>query len=424
MSAAIEYCRICGNADLQPVIDLGMQALTGVFPRTLSQEVPTERLELVRCVGGPDACGLVQLRHSCDPALMFGANYGYRSGLNASMVRHLGGLATDVTSRVSRSPGDLSLDIGSNDGTLLRALAAPGVSLVGMDPSAEKFGQFYPPEANAICDLFSSARFRREFGNKKAKTVTSIAMFYDLESPSQFMQEVADVLADDGVWVFEQSYLPTMIRKDSYDTICHEHLEYYALSQIQFMADRAGLAILDVSFNDSNGGSFRVTAGHVRSRALHGGPAQEILQRELADGYSRADVYDRFRERVGQRRNELLAFLHSAKRAGQKVYGYGASTKGNVVLQYCGLTAEDLPVIADVNPDKFGSFTPKSLIPIVAEEEARKDRPDVFLVLPWHFREFIVAKEQRFLNEGGHLAFPLPVVEVVSGASQYESGSR
>jgi NDP-4-keto-2,6-dideoxyhexose 3-C-methyltransferase len=420
MSIAIERCRICGNPELEPVIDLGEQALTGIFPRSAAQAVPIEKLELVKCGGKPDACGLVQLRHSCDPALMYGSNYGYRSGLNPSMVQHLSELARDATARLPLSPGDLVLDIGSNDGTLLRKLAAPGVALIGMDPSADKFRQFYPAEAAAICDLFSAGRFQREYGSRKAKIITSIAMFYDLESPLQFMREVAEVLADDGIWVFEQSYLPAMIDTDSFDTICHEHLEYYALAQIQFVADRSGLRILDVSFNKTNGGSFRVTAAHAHGNSGDGDRARAVLQREESEGYKEAAVYSRFRDRVRRHRDEIPGYLREARRQGQKVFGYGASTKGNVVLQYCGITTEELPLIAEVNPDKFGCFTPKSLIPIVSEEEARAARPDAFFVLPWHFREFIVAKEHNFLTQGGRLIFPLPVLEAVNGKLNVE----
>jgi NDP-4-keto-2,6-dideoxyhexose 3-C-methyltransferase len=415
MSKAIERCRVCGNAELEPVIDLGMQALTGVFPRSIDQKVPVEPLDLVRCAGSPGACGLVQLRHSCDPAQMYGENYGYRSGLNPSMIQHLANVAQDAKRRVQLSPGDLALDIGSNDGTLLRALGAPGITLTGMDPTADKFREFYPPNVNVIPEVFSSASFRKNHGGRKAKIVTSIAMFYDLESPMRFMEEVAGILADDGVWVFEQSYLPSMLESTSYDTICHEHLEYYALTQIDFMAQRAGLAILDVSLNDANGGSFRVTAGHARHRPMSDtNTAETLLNDERVKGYDRTEVFEGFRSRVAQRKEELTSALRNIKRDGRHILGYGASTKGNVILQYCGITTEDLPAICEVNPDKFGCFTPKSLIPIIPEPQAGTPEPDVFLVLPWHFRKFVIDKEQRFLKRGGQLLFPLPTVNSVT----------
>jgi len=421
MSTPISRCRICGNTELRSVIDLGVQALTGVFPRTVSEPVPVEPLELVRCATSSGGCGLVQLRHSCDPGLMYGAGYGYRSGLNASMVRHLHGLAGEVTSRVTLSAGDLILDIGSNDGTLLRAMATPGVTLTGMDPSAGKFLEFYPLGSSVTCDKFSSAGFRKEYGDRKARIVTSIAMFYDLESPMQFMENVAEILADDGVWMFEQSYLPSMIENNSYDTICHEHLEYYCLTQIRYMAARTGLDIVDVTFNDCNGGSFRVTARHAGSRADSPDAVEAVLRSEAASGYDRSEVYARFRDRVLASRAELIRYLKDMKRAGRKVLGYGASTKGNVTLQYCGITPRELPAIAEVNPDKFGSFTPGTLIPIIPEKEARAERPDAFLVLPWHFRDFIIQKEQEFLRSGGQLVFPLPSLRAETMESRSEA---
>jgi NDP-4-keto-2,6-dideoxyhexose 3-C-methyltransferase len=417
MSTAIAKCRICGNSHLEQVIDLGSQALTGVFPRTVDQQVPAGPLELVRC-SGDRACGLVQLRHSCDPDLMYGENYGYRSGLNTSMVKHLGDAARYITGIAQPTAGDLVLDIGSNDGTLLRALAAPQLVLTGMDPSADKFGRYYSPEVHRVADFFSADRFRREFGSRKAKIVTSIAMFYDLESPLQFAREVMEILADDGFWMFEQSYLPTMVENDSYDTICHEHLEYYALTQIQFIADHVGLRIADVQFNDANGGSFRVVVTPAGNHAASSSAAAGILKNESDAGYGQPDVYRRFRDRILGRKSELKTFLKRARDAGELVCGYGASTKGNVILQFSELTPAELPFIAEVNPDKFGCFTPQTLIPIISEEEAKAKHPHSFLVLPWHFRRFIVEKEEEFIKAGGHLIFPLPALEVVTAGQE------
>jgi NDP-4-keto-2,6-dideoxyhexose 3-C-methyltransferase len=333
------------------------------------------------------------------------------------MVRHLAGVADKVTSIVPIGPGDLVLDVGSNDGTLLRAFVAPMVTLVGMDPTAAKFRQYYPPEADVICERFSAERFRRDFGARKATVVTSIAMFYDLEAPMRFMEEIAEVLADDGIWVFEQSYLPTMVENTSYDTICHEHLEYYGLSQIQFMAERTGFNLLDVAFNDANGGSFLVTAGRGRRSSRNGDAIARILRKEAAQGYGSLGVYERFRDRMVMRRDELRHYLADARRRGERIFGYGASTKGNVILQYSDITTAEVPMIAELNPYKFGRFTPGTNIPIVSEDAAKARRPDAFLVLPWHFRDFIIAKEQEILGRGGTLVFPLPALDRVAAAS-------
>ena len=422
MYTAISQCRICGNPELDSLLDLGVQALTGVFPASGDTPVPESPLELVKCrETDPEACGLVQLRHSFQAGEMYGMNYGYRSGLNRSMVDHLQEKARKIKNIVSLSRGDLVLDIGSNDSTLLRAMDEPGLRLVGMDPSGVKFLEHYPPHIQLIPDFFSAGRFRKEFGRQSAKVVTSIAMFYDLDAPLEFVRQVHEVLADDGVWVFEQSYLPAMLANTSYDTVCHEHLEYYALKQIRWMLERTGFTMLDVEFNSVNGGSFSVTAAkttapHTRNEAA----VQQCLRDEEALGLAGREIYDQFHDRVFEHRNELLRFLRDARADGERIFGYGASTKGNVILQFCGITAEELPCVAEVNPDKFGACTPGSRIPIVAEADARAMSPSGFLVLPWHFRDNIVAREGRFLAGGGRLIFPLPRIEVISeeGASR------
>jgi NDP-4-keto-2,6-dideoxyhexose 3-C-methyltransferase len=412
----ISQCRICGNEELDAVLDLGVQALTGIFPKNREAETPRCPLELVKCHddGSGQTCGLVQLRHSCQPDAMYGMNYGYRSGLNQSMVDHLQRKANKIKSAIPLTPGDLILDIGSNDGTLLRAMDGPGLRLVGMDPVGIKFRQYYPPNAQLIPDFFSGARFRKEFGRQSAKVVTSIAMFYDLESPLEFMRQVYEVLSEDGIWVFEQSYLPAMLASVSYDTICHEHVEYYALKQILWMLKRVGFRALDAELNDVNGGSFSITAAK-KSAGYEGNEAaiQNLIREENRIELSGTDIYRKFRERVYRHRAELRQFLGKARHEGKRIFGYGASTKGNVLLQFCGITAEGLPCIAEVNNDKFGAFTPGTRIPIISEEEARSMNPSGFMVLPWHFRDNIIARERNFLAAGGKLIFPLPNIEVV-----------
>ena len=259
MYKKVEKCRICGNTHLEQVLDLGEQMLTGVFPREKGEKVTTGPLRLVKCTGTNDACGLLQLEHSYDLGEMYGENYGYRSGLNASMVAHLHNKVKRILGMVNLQAGDLVIDIGSNDSTTLQAYPANGAVLVGVDPTGVKFKTYYPQHIQLIPDFFSAELVQARFPNKKAKVVTSFSMFYDLEDPLGFMRQVHDVLAEDGIWVFEQSYMPTMLATNSYDTVCHEHLEFYALRQIQWMAERVGFRIKDVEFNDVNGGSFSVT---------------------------------------------------------------------------------------------------------------------------------------------------------------------
>ena len=267
---------------------------------------------------------------------------------------------------------------------------------------------------SSIPDYFSAARFQQEFGGRRARVVTSIAMFYDLEAPLQFMQDIHDVLADDGIWLFEQSYLREMLRTNSYDTVCHEHLEYYALKQILWMTQRVGFKVLDVGLNNINGGSFSVIVAKNDSAHDENTPVvKQLIEEEARYGLDSLAVYRGFSDRAFRNREELSGLLHSLTSQGQRVLGYGASTKGNVVLQFCGITPKLIPAIAEVNSDKFGCYTPQTLIPIISEAEAHASNPDVFMVLPWHFRDNIIGREQKFLQSGGELLFPLPAIELM-----------
>jgi hypothetical protein len=402
-------CRICGSTDLRTVIDLGEQALTGVFPRARGAKVTIGPLELVKCFGD-GACGLVQLRHTYEPAEMYGDNYGYRSGLNRSMVEHLGAKVASLLAHTPVGAGDVVLDIGSNDGTTL-GFYPEGATLIGIDPTAAKFAKYYKPHIKVVSDFFSADAFYRASGGKRATIVTSISMFYDLERPLDFACQVHEVLADDGVWHFEQSYLPSMLAATSYDTICHEHIEYYALAQIVFVAERAGFRIVDVAENDVNGGSFAVTAA--KGKGEHAGIVQQMLAKERAAGLDTMALYTSFEEAVRRHKTELRELLEWEKRDGKRIFGYGASTKGNVMLQYCGIREDLVAYIAEVNEDKFGCFTPGTEIPIVSEKEALERRPDLILVLPWHFRANILKRAAPIFATGARLLFPLPKIEIV-----------
>lgn len=405
----IERCRICGNARLERLLDLGEQALTGVFPKRRDEHVGAGPLRLVKC-HGDGACGLVQLEHSYSSEQMYGDNYGYRSGLNASMVRHLHGKVARILSRVTLRDGAIVLDIGSNDGTTLAAYAGKNVQRIGIDPTAAKFRHYYQPDIQVVCELFSEQAFRSVAGDCRASVVTSFAMFYDLEDPLAFMREIHRCLADDGVWVFEQSYLPLMIERNAYDTVCHEHIEYYSLAHVAWMAKEAGFKIVEVELNDINGGSFSVMVAKTGSSHAEAPEVQQLLERERAAGYHELPVYEAFARRVAAHRDQLRAFVAEAKAAGKTVAALGASTKGNVILQYCGFGADDIVAIGEVNEEKFGAFTPGTLIPIRREAEVVAEEHDYLIVLPWHFRETFAKKQ---LPGKSRLVFPLPELEVV-----------
>jgi hypothetical protein len=401
---------VSASDNLVSVLNLGQQELTGVFPKTSQDEVTRGPLELVWC---PDS-GLLQLRHTYDSSEMYGDNYGYRSGLNQSMVDHLSSKVAYLERLVGLKAGETVLDIGSNDCTLLKAYGVQGIDRVGIDPTGKKFAQYYPDDVKLVPDFFSAEAYAST-GAKPAKIITSIAMFYDLEDPIAFARQIEMSLASDGIWHFEQSYMPSMLRLNSYDTICHEHLEYYSLGVVKTILDAAGMKVVDVIMNNVNGGSFAVTATKKGNSAIRQNDAviDWLLEQEDRMGLNTPKPYRDFEERVFRHREDLIRLIKALRADGKTVLGYGASTKGNVVLQFCGFGPDDIPAIADVNPEKFGRVTPGTHIPIISEADANKMNPDYYLVLPWHFKEGILRREREYLNSGGKFIFPFPEIEII-----------
>lgn len=410
-STPISRCKICGGESLCEVFSLGDLASCGVFPSKEQPDPPKAPLTLVQC----EACGLVQLGHNFDADDLFRHSYGYRSGINESMVRHLRDIASIVMQRVKLEPGDIILDIGSNDGTSLsfyRDLSE--VRRIGIDPTIPNFKRYYEPGIETLGDFFTVANFRKLAGDAKAKAVTSISMLYDLPDPNAFAGDVASILAPDGLWVFEQSYLPLMVERGSFDTICHEHLEYYGMHQINTLLERHKLRAFDVRVNDVNGGSFQVWACHEAGPYLANAAAVDLLLRkERLEGYLTVRPLQSLRDATETARMQTLEFLEECAARGKVVHGYGASTKGNTLLQYFGITPHLLPVIADRNVDKYGARTPATIIPIISEEESRAAGPDYYFVLPWHFRDAFLVREKAFIERGGKFVFPLPAFEII-----------
>jgi hypothetical protein len=409
MYTEISRCRISGSPNLITVLSLGEQYLTGVFPKSPLEQITKGPLDLVWC---PDS-GLLQMKQSYSLDEMYGDNYGYRSGLNSSMVRHLQQKIRTLEHMVNPAVEDLVIDIGSNDATSLRAYTGK-FRKVGIDPTGHKFKEYYPDDITLIPEFFSAASFKANFPNDKAKIITAIAMFYDLESPMTFLNDIEAVLANEGVWHFEQSYMPSMLRTNSYDTICHEHLEFYSFKVVKNMLESCGLRVIDVQMNAINGGSFAVTACKKNASYKSNLPIINWMVRQENDmGLDTPKPYRDFEERVFRHRKNLTELIEALESDGKKIIGYGASTKGNVLLQFCGLTSKHISCIAEVNEEKFGSFTPGTIIPIISEKEARAMKPDYFLVLPWHFKNGIVEREKEFMADGGKLIFPLPEIEIM-----------
>lgn len=409
MLKEINHCRNCQSTNLTEVLSLGEQVLTGVFPKSKDEKITKGPLDLVWCQN----CGLLQMKQSYSLDEMYGENYGYRSGLNKSMVQHLSLKIAFLEKLANPEEDDLVIDIGSNDATSLKAYKSK-CKKVGIDPTGVKFKKYYTDDITLIPDFFSAKVFKEKFGEQKAKIITSIAMFYDLEEPQSFVRDIESVLADNGIWHFEQSYMPSMLRTNAYDTVCHEHLEFYSFKVVKEMLENNGLKVIDVQMNAINGGSFAVTACKKDADYKENTPIINwMLQQEDDLGLCTPKPYRDFEERVFKHRKNLKELIEALTRDGKKVFGYGASTKGNVLLQFCGLTEKEIPYIAEVNEDKFGSYTPGTLIPIISEEEAKNMNPDYFLVLPWHFKHNILEREKEYIENGGKFIFPMPEIEIV-----------
>ena len=405
----IETCRVSKENDLVSFLNLGNQKLTGVFPRP-EEDIDRGPLELV----WSPSSNLVQLKHTFEPTEMYGDNYGYRSGLNGSMVQHLVNKAHYLEELADLQPGDVVVDIGSNDCTTLKAFS-PHLKRIGIDPTIKKFVEYYPEEIPYVADFFSEEAYRSVEKDKNAKLVMSISCFYDLDDPVSFVKDIRSVLADDGVWHFEQAYLPSTLRSLSYDTACHEHIEYYSMLSVKNILDRAGMKIVDVTLNDINGGSFAVTACKDTNTSIkvNHSVIDWLIEEEYVMGLNTVKPYFDFAQRTYEHRNSLINLVKSIREDGKTIYGYGASTKGNVLLQWCGFTADDITAIGEVNEDKFGCVTPGTNIPIIAEQEVKDANPDYMIVLPWHFKNGIIQREKEYMKNGGKFIFPLPYIQII-----------
>lgn len=407
----IEKCRVCGNKNFDTVLDLGNQYLSGIFPKKIDKDMYRGPLTLVKCNEESGGCGHVQLEHTFDLPTMYGDEYGYRSGLNSSMVKHLQGKYEKINNFLDLKKRDLVIDIAGNDGTFL-GFFSEELKLVSIDPTSKKFSKYFKPHVEFIADFFSENTYRKFFGEEKAKLVTSFSMFYDLEDPCQFAKEVNSILDPEyGIWVLEQSYMPEMLNMNSFDTVCHEHLSYYGMRQLKYIMDQSDFKIIDFEFNDVNGGSISVVVANKNSKYEEASDrVRELIRSELDLGLDTTDPWKEFSERIDSCKEAFFEVIGDFKNRGLKVAALGASTKGNVTLQTWGITPEDILVVGDVNPDKDGAFTPGTWIPIKLEESVIDDY-DAFVILPWHFKNFFI-NNSKF--EGKTLIFPLPFPEVVT----------
>jgi hypothetical protein len=410
--SVISHCRLCGSPALTPVFRLGEMAFSGVFPQSKEEKVPSGELAVVLC----GDCALAQLDRDFPSDEMYGDNYGYMSSLNKSMVDHLRGISEFLENTANLKKGDLVLDIGSNDGTMLSLYQTTGIVRVGMDPTIIKYKDLYPADVITVPEFFSAASFEAVCSGREARVVSTIAMLYDLPDPAGFAKDIRRVLADDGFWHIEVSYGPWMLDSGAFDAVCHEHVEYYSLKTLKRILDGAGFKIAAVSFNDTNGGSISITATPSENEAAPEASEQvgTILANEEKSGCNEMSGWARFDQLAKSRVSDLEQFLISAASEGKTVAGLGASTKGNVLLQ--SLSPEALAaiqIIGEVNEFKFGKVTPGTNINIAPENQVIVSNPDFLLVLPWHFRDSFKARLGDFVESGGRIVFPLPELEII-----------
>lgn len=406
----IRCCRSCKSTDLKDLFSLGNQAFTGIFLKK-NTKIPHGKLDLVIC----NTCSLVQLKNNFNLITMYGSTYGYRTGLNASMVKHIQDKAKFLKKFSKVKSSELIIDIGSNDGTMLNYFASQDyINLIGIDPTINKFKKFYKRGIKKIPNFFNHSLIKKYLRNRKARVISSIAMFYDLPDPIKFAKNVFNSLEDEGIWHLEQSYSGFMLKNNSYDTICHEHLEYYSLKSIKYIFDKANLKIIDLRFNDINGGSFAITVAKKDSKYKEiKKKIQKILMKEKKNKINLSTAYTKFYKSISMEKIKLVNFLKFLKKKKKLVIGYGASTKGNVILQFCKINSTLLKNICEVNPDKNGVYTPGSKIKIISEKKAKLLKPDYYFVLPWHFRNFIINKESKLIKKGTKFIFPLPKFQIV-----------
>jgi hypothetical protein len=421
---AIEKCRICGSKDLELVIDLGKQMLASVIVTSINKKLYPKDLvplEVVRCNTevNRDNCGLVQLKHSYPHENIY-REYWYRSGVNQTMREALKNVVENADRFVNLKPGDVIVDIGCNDGTLLSNYDEKLFSCIGFDPAENIRGE--NEKFKRVIDFYKASSFKRICPNKKASVITSIAMFYDLDDPNSFVADIASCLDKDGIWIVQMADLPEMLKGNMFDQIIHEHLEYYHISPFKYLLEKHGLKIVDIEKNDINGSSYRFYVKHSNGEDSSNQKRIDAYINEEKNLYLNTDrPYERFRKGSEMIRDDLRAFVNKVNFENKTVIAYGGSTKGNIILQYCKFTKEDIPFVADRNPRKYGGWTVGSGIPIISEEEARAMKPDYFLVLPYYFLSEMINREREFLEQGGKFIVPIPKVHTVdrSALSNY-----
>lgn len=411
----IKSCRVCKSKNLISILSLGEQYVSNFIEDNYNETLKSP-LELVLCDTKDGGCGLVQLKHTVHRNVLY-KKYWFRSGLNETMRAVLSDITSKCEKLVELQPQDIVLDIGSNDGTLLRTYKSKA-KLVGFEPATNLLHEAKIGTNKIINDFFSYNKFKLNFGEQKAKIITSVAMFYDLDDPNSFVSDIAKCLEKDGIWIIQMAYLPTMLQLNAFDNIGHEHLEYYSLRPLRILIEKHGLEIFDVEINEVYGGSIRTFIKHKKNNNFKiSSSVKKLEDDEETLGLYEKKVYHEFVKRVQEIKLKLVEFINQENNNNKIVYVYGASTKGNTLLQFCGLNNQQIKKAADRDSIKWGKKTIGSEIPIISEEQARRERPDYFLILPWHLIDFFKDREKDYLKRGGKFIVPIPEFRIISNES-------
>ena len=406
-------CRVCHNTILEEIISLGDQYLVN-FLDSENQHIPLAPLELVLCSKNNGGCGLLQLKHTVSNETLY-RQFWYKSGVNQTMIDALYDITSSAENLVMLNSNDIVMDIGANDGTLLRSYQNKDLQLVGFEPAANLI-EFTKVDTNCIINnFFNYKNFEENFPGRKAKIITSIAMFYDLEDPNEFVSDIVKSLDDDGIWIIQMNYLTTMLENNAFDNIVHEHLEYYSLKSLEELLTPHNLEIFDIELNDVNGGSIRTYIKHKKCDIYP--ISTKVAEQRKYEEHLNLDSpkpYLEFVDRIKKLKEKTCTFIKNEVKNGKKIYVYGASTRGNTLLQFYELDSEVIQFAIDRNPMKWGKKTAGTNIPIISEEQARKNHPDYFLILPWYFIDEFKSREKEYLQNGGKFIVPLPDFQIIS----------
>lgn len=404
----ITKCRNCKNKELKKLFSFGSMSFTGKFP-IKGKSIPKGKLTLVMCGN----CKLVQLDRNFNKKYLYGLDYGYRTGINKTMSSHVVRVKNQICKKIKLKAFDQVLDIGSNDATLLNSYNNKKIIKVGIDPLIKKYNKFYSDIDYALPFFFSHDKIPLEVRKKKFKIITALSMFYDLENPNKFLNSVKKILHEDGILLIEQADLYLLLKNNVFDTICHEHLEYYSTNVIMRMLNQNGLKLFDHKFNEVNGGSSQYFICHQNSLfKINKKNIDKAIKLEKMIGLEKIITYKKFYSKIIKIKNNLNKIVSKVIKKGKIIHGYGASTKGNVLLQLMNITSNEIKFIAERNPNKYNKFTPGTKIQIISEKKSRELNPDYYFVLPWHFKKEILSRETKMLSSGCKFIFPLPKIEI------------